>query len=69
MIPTPDPDCNQVRPVTPNVSVRCTMPEGHLEHCFQDAESVIHRHRKYVDTDTSVSYYRGRHRRTPGSNG
>lgn len=57
MIPMSDPDCNQVALAmsgNPDITYRCTRPEGHDERCGKDGawDLMHHRHRAPVDTVT-----------------
>lgn len=64
MIPTPDPNCNRViMTASPDVTLRCTQGEGHVEPCdIWQTSAVVHKHRAPVETVTTPSYYVGAHR-------
>ena len=66
-----DPDCNHVAhlPTDPNVTIRCTRPQGHEttgEPHWLTFEPMRPKHRKPVATDTDPFDLPrgGRHRRT-----
>lgn len=54
MIPTPDPECNQVTPSmsgNPDLTYRCRGPEGHDVH--GPFQLMLHKHRAPVETVTT----------------
>lgn len=65
MIPTPDPDCNQVQRALTGAmdyTFRCTMPEGHDGHCGV-LDFMAHKHRAPIETVTEpFGSIGGRHR-------
>lgn len=68
MTTSTDADCNRVAywPDHPDLTDRCTMPEGHEGDCWWDVELMRHKHRRPTHTFTDpfdVVPLGGRHRR------
>jgi hypothetical protein len=69
----PDTDCNKVMLTsTPDVTLRCIQPEGHVEVCdLWQTNAMVHKHRAHVATvDAPFPFFTGgAHRRDPVAEG